>query len=421
VTPPIESSGGLDDADALICGTFCKKLGIEFGDNEAAYRAFQLPISHGGLGFRRYTTIASGAFLASVAASIHTMHPLFLNDVIDASRAHRIPSGTLFGHMRDAYDNLLIRGCDTDRARLVLKNSFAEFIDELATVGAEAVPRHFQNMLTALVETHTIANPPNSITDAERIQDRVRAQSAGAIHASAWLLAVPTGRTTTLRDSEFRTATRLRLDLPIPSRRAACNCGHTLTQSSADTHHFLLCPVVRNISLFARHERMVACVKSLASAAGVTIKTNVRDIARFGDNRQPDLELTGIDLRIITDVSISHPIQRRFLAAGNVIASVAATDMEERKARKYTNFAQEYDYKVIPFVLETYGASGRGVKQIIEELAEHAYDTFGTPQDEFTTLAWCAVSVALQAGNALALRNAISSARGRVPAAALDI
>jgi len=292
----------------------------------------------------------------------------------------------------------------------ILRDSFTAFLTDMQQSGA--APAHFQRILTAITEAYRLANPPESLSDDENTRDRVRRTSAGATHASAWLLALPDSPATTLTDHEYKTAVRLRLNIASPSQRKACACGHALDQSVADTHHFLLCNSVRNTSLFARHQRMVRCVQRLASAAGVTCALNVRDYNAVSDARQPDIELTGVNLRIISDISVTHPIQSRFLGAAGQ-PSIAAADMEERKARKYKDFARD-GYVVIPFVSETYGACAEGVGDILRALATHAFDSFGTVPADFMQHAWAAVSVALQSGNTQALRNAINKATGNV-------
>ena len=94
---------------------------------------------------------------------------------------------------------------------------------------------------------------------------------------------------------------------------------------------------------------------------------------------------------------------------------MAATQRAAAKLKKYQPaFASHKEgVSVIPFALETYGASDAGVARLISALTKHAEQLSNEDPLQFGVWAWHTVSVALQVGNALAIQSAASKCSTR--------
>jgi hypothetical protein len=75
----------------------------------------------------------------------------------------------------------------------------------------------------------------------------------------------------------------------------------------------------------------------------------------------------------------------------------AASDAQRLKHRKYDAECARHGWKMVPFVLETYGAKGAEARQLLQRLAPHSIDR---SPEEFLAHAERVLSVVLQVGNA---------------------
>ena len=102
-------------------------------------------------------------------------------------------------------------------------------------------------------------------------------------------------------------------------------------------------------------------------------------------------------LQIVGDVAITHPSASSVVVQASTRPLFAAGKREQQKYTKYKNRERD-GYSVVGFVFETYGAAGNGVRKVVKALAKHSPILGGL---EFTSYAMTALSIALQAGNAM--------------------
>jgi hypothetical protein len=232
--------------------------------------------------------------------------------------------------------------------------------------------------------------------------------------ASLWLMAIPTTAALKMADGEFRFAARHRLALPpmddLPPR---CPCG---TLATADHAH--QCKN-NGRARTLRHNLINRTLERLAAAARYTVTHEPRYYVPGAcdgdemDRQSPDCVLIGPHRTIAVDVSVVCPTGASYMRRAAATTLAAAAQREQLKLKKYSGLAQQEGLRLVPFVLESYGAFGRMALDLLGTMEAHAAEHH---QRFDVKDARQALSVALQRGNALvALQCCVTARLGRAP------
>jgi hypothetical protein len=126
---------------------------------------------------------------------------------------------------------------------------------------------------------------------------------------------------------------------------------------------------------------------------------------------KPDIFISTTKGTYMIDVSVTHPSPPSALRAECRNWGANARLRERQKHKKYDHLCKSNGRKLIPFVMESYGAIGSEAKNLISEIAEEA-DTLGVEaKASFRRWAINVVAVALQVGNARTHMNGASRVR----------
>lgn len=118
------------------------------------------------------------------------------------------------------------------------------------------------------------------------------------------------------------------------------------------------------------------------------------------DRRVPDLQtFMGIDHDIV-DVAIVHPGAPSY-ARRAALPLRTARNMERIKKNKYRDLGIEHKAKIVPFVVETYGAPGEEATKFVRRMAAFSEDQgVGLTRRQVFQQTMQRVAVAVQKGNA---------------------
>ena len=231
--------------------------------------------------------------------------------------------------------------------------------------------------------------------------------------ASCWLSTPPKEPQRQLSHQQFAVAVRNRLNLlPLPRGLPdACICSAKL---DANTHpsHLHWCKTVRSSGCTLRHNTVVNTVVALARAAGLAPVVEPRALPKTSDKgeppKRPDIMLYGTTDTLLVDVSLMHPLSPSYVSThpkndkdGTNHEQRIIRDREARKRRKYAPLAAKHDNgKVMPFVLDAYGAFGAGADDLIRWLAMAAVSNGCVARDaEYREMAYAWLAIAVQRGN----------------------
>ena len=245
------------------------------------------------------------------------------------------------------------------------------------------------------------------------IRRRTLLTANSTAHSSNWLTVLPTQPLYRMANASVRLAMRHRLGvLPYDSLlRDRCSC-RLRTALSDDPDHFHSCVNVRGNILTQRHNNLTQVLQDLALHAGfLTVRepnTHIRpaEIERLpadskGYNTHADLLLLRHDLKLYIDVAVTRPTNATLLTSSPTAVSTVPLYSTEKIARikhsKYDEIARVNDYRMIPFIVESYGGIGAEAMQLLHTLAAHCKEY--TPAD-FLQHAHNRISIALQSSNA---------------------
>ena len=247
--------------------------------------------------------------------------------------------------------------------------------------------------------------------------------------ASAWMTTPPLTSQPgyRIRDDEYRLAVRHRLgQLPYDDLRdefcIGCARRNITTPSLLDDpDHAHSCALQQGVSVRRRHDAIKQVLAELARSCGYHVEvephfpstivtrldpTTGRPTQTVSHtNERGDLLLLKNNVRLLIDVTVVRPTtlthrQRGTSTAGTHMQPLAAArNAEYRKHRTYDAECARHGWKMIPFVLESYGAKGREASSLLDRMANESTDDEKSA-GAFLTEANRRLSVALQVGNA---------------------
>jgi hypothetical protein len=238
--------------------------------------------------------------------------------------------------------------------------------------------------------------------------------------ASQWLTAIPTRAALKMGDSDFRYAVRHRLGMaPLDQLPLACPCG-TLVVT---TDHAHVCSHNKR-AWTVRHNGILRTLERLASAAGYVVQHEPgfaapvavggrqaaaiagADIVAAG--LRPDCLLIGAHKTVAIDVSVACPTAASYVKAAARTALATASVREATKLAKYDALCAEHGWRMVPFVMESYGAFGRRALDFLGTMLAYATEQY---QPFELKRARQELAVALQRGNAMVALQACVNAR----------
>jgi hypothetical protein len=413
--PPSCTMEGLRRFDEKIFDCVCRLLRVERAILPVeTVHLITATIRSGGLGFRRYTSIAYVAFLASAAMALHTIN-------IDQLRSFVGPNDeSMIAQLQRCHEILLENGL---RGTELIDQSFNGFMKTYKSI--ENVPDKLQKLWMSQIE----------LKEGERVRSRwssewlARVVASQQKNASRFLSLIPNCDELRLDNESMRAAVYVRLGLqPVPTLppNTVCVCQKKvpLAGPNAQPEHLLTCISLRKSTRYALHESVQRCVQRLSQLAIVQINITPRSDTIPKDQRRPDFSQDYYRTRIMSDVAVTHPPCRSRREAASKSGLAACGVLESIKRRSYKDKSALEGRQFIAFVVETLGGVGRQAQQIIRMMAREAEANHVMDAASFKGYAYNRLSIAIQRGVAECLRIGSLFARGirqiaRRPAAPL--
>ena len=184
-------------------------------------------------------------------------------------------------------------------------------------------------------------------------------------HASDWLLAPPiAGLGLALQSAQFRAALKFRLGMPLFSEAFPCPalsaagkvCGVEMDQFG---DHAICCH--HGTSLLFRHNNIRDIMGHAAKAAGLSAVVTEKKHQIEGSNEKPgDITVQqyhrGFALSAF-DVTISHPLQKKYIEVAMEEGGVAAQDAHDKKLQKSLAICGREGLHFVPLAWESLGGA----------------------------------------------------------------
>ena len=397
--------------DQQVIETACRLGNIEEDEiTEKIKEQLQLPVARGGFGLLSTSQLSLPAHFCSLLHVLRDLHSHFPSSPLDSSSSSLV--------------RFLNQMCGTLK-KIVNESDWRKIEDAISYHQANAnenelemnwngcitngPPPQLQHLLTTCLMNTAVHDLFKQSLARFTLSDRIRLAGCALPRASCWLTVAPTRVEYMMSSPVFTQAMRHRLGL-LPYRRLQstnCACDARVSFDS-DPSHFHSCALIRSRATTRRHNLIMSvlarCNRSLGRTVEWEPKDHQRPYAQF-DNRHADLLVHEHGQSAYIDVSIVHST-----APSNITAAAmheplyAVAKRQQAKTKKYAEIAQVNQYRMIPFIMETYGGFGNHAVDYMRRMEKAANefdpDSNDTAYFSFSDHLYNSLSVALQCGNA---------------------
>jgi Reverse transcriptase (RNA-dependent DNA polymerase) len=223
-------------------------------------------------------------------------------------------------------------------------------------------------------------------------------------HASDWLRAPPVpGLGLALGSDCFRTALKFRLGIPLfsePFRCAAVASSGSVCECQMDIYgdHALCCH--NGASLLFRHNSIRDILGHAARAAGLSAVVTEKKHQVEGSNAKPgDITVQHYHRGFTSsafDVTISHPLQKKYLDIAMTEAGVVAEHAHDKKLQKSLAVCQREGIHFVPLAWESTGGATETVHETIRKWTNMESARNGYPAYLIRRNLYSQISVSLQ-------------------------
>ncbi len=237
--------------------------------------------------------------------------------------------------------------------------------------------------------------------DAMTQAERARWLSITGPAASAWFTAIPADEDHKLSDRQFVTACRLRLGIQLFSNLPKrCYCHHKVDLKE-EPEHLLTCYRSSEMQTEMRHDGIKRIIRQQCKEIGLSVVDEPSNLLP-GSQLRPDLLVAGGDNKEIVDVSVTLPTAKSYVDIAAEAQLAAAHKRAADKAKKFEEMARHCRAKMVPFVVEVYGAMTNDTTQFIGRVANAAAKVYTAPDavDRIEHALKSAVAVQVQKGTA---------------------
>ena len=231
------------------------------------------------------------------------------------------------------------------------------------------------------------------------------------------MLATPDHKDTTLSNTAFHIAFRLRFALPpLTISVAQCRCRANYT---VDPWHSLSCHLERSTSHTRRHHHITTLVRHWADKCYAICSIQEPKGIDPNSHKRPDLLIEFPSQAYLLDISVRHPLAPSYVKHHPKPLDTA-TLAEKDKINKYKDIADGIGATFIPFICETTGGLGQLAETFSDHLLPSSDDPLFThhPRWDLKNHFFTSLGVCIQRGNAECVllaekRNEILSCRSR--------
>ena len=393
--PPTYTLQACIDFDKRILQTALRLLQIDPVQlSQVASTLLRLPLRSGGLGLRSTASVAPAAYLASIAASAHSIAS------VPRPRGPALHSASLLEHLKFSFGRLEVKNQNPNLA--VKLPTPSRFLPHFL----KQSPQHLQRTITTQLDKRLLS----SLHDLQSPKLTAHLTSLAQRSASLWLSTIPSRPEFVLHNDHFRLAARLRLSLPPCSGPPnSCACG----RSPLPVDHFLCCKLFRRRAVTDRHDSIANFLHHFLLDSGVVSELEPSASRRQTWDRRlrPDLRVY-LDQKLLLDVSIAHASADSSVTVAKRALGVAS-QREAQKSKKYHTLAQTEEAVFHPFVWESTGAVGKSASGVLDLISNFPLKQEFCDASPKATKAFLSRSLAIliQRGNARILQQGLDQSR----------
>ena len=347
-----------------------------------------LPLRMCGLGLSKPSAVAHGAYIAGFLAALQQLrkhkpeqavHLLGLFSGSEASEATTVKH--VIEELNNKWQQAVTAGLVRESGIFTIPTEADALAKCLDKKDEDLVQRKFSDVTQKIALAKLLRDKTLDEYDHARLRSL---QQEGAMEA---FNALPTERALTMSNNAF--ALRLAVVLGCKAtlklyedRRGACTCaacsspmpkGGTVPRSRGDQHLFTCRARGGHI---VRHDLIRNELYRMLQRAGFVAQLEPRAQYKGTGNGGPDIDVDGLGLtpdrpHAFVEVSVVHPGAAHTVSRAAQFDRYAADTRERQKVKDWKDTSEEHE--VIPAVLETYGAFGKGTLNLIRR-CQKAYE-----------------------------------------------
>ena len=389
--PPALTYDSIASFDDNILDVFQAKFDL-VDPNDEAKQQIQLPCRHSGLGLAAQSNVVHHAYWSAGIGTLEDMKFLFQDEDSFGDSDH-LP---FVNDMITSLNWLQAAGIPIAPAENAL---LPESID--GALQFYSTHEHTRNLQSALAN-HSATARFTSFKDALPQPSLARVLSASGPGAAAWLKVFPSEEYI-MPDTFFTLAVRLRLGIPLHNALPRfCTCREDMHARPA---HLLSCRYTRHAATSYTHDVIKFAIARICRLLHI----NAASEPKYCKGSRPDIDIFfDITDHILLDVSMINPSAKSYTHISHTALGAAAA-RERFKINYHKALAREEKAKIVPFVLESFGAFGESARKFISRLAAEAADnTKLYTRSEVHSMLVNTCSFLLQLGNARVIRNRVT-------------
>ena len=390
--PPSLLAPAANMHDSLTKSSFCALIGLQ-AITEEQWLQCTLPICRGGFGLSSVLDLSPPAFVAGWAHTMSQLHARLSSaeEKITQLLTSCIP-GSIGDNLKSACD-CLISLSDSDPSM--------DVVEKMTEMSKN--PAKLQHRLVTKIHESAVTT---AIDHACSKLSAARLHSLQGRGAGAWIDAIPSCGKLSMKPSEYRLATYIRLGMSMPfhSLITTCECGRSL---DSEGFHLLTCK--HGGGPVRMHNAVVAGWSDCFRDLDLHHKLEPRDRYVNTEDR-PDITVfdsqSGSTVEL--DISMAHPHSCDIITRAAKQEGDAAEYREKKKKAKYDkeHLANGRSSSCIPIVFERFGHWGGKASEYLNALAGLSRDDEGRKNPaEFRGLWRKRFSVLIQTWNTRVILN----------------
>ena len=347
-----------------------------------------LPLRMCGLGLSKPSAVAHGAYIAGFLAALQQLRKhkseqaAHLLALFDSETTGATSVKHVIDELNSKWQRAVTAGLIRESGVFTIPTEADDLAKCLDKKDEDLVQRKFSDVTQKIALATLLRDKALDEYDRARLRSL---QQEGAMEA---FNALPTERALTMSNNAF--ALRLAVVLGCKAtlklyedRRGACTCaacmpkGGTLPRSRGDQHLFTCRARGGHI---VRHDLIRNELYRMIQRAGFVAQLEPRAQYKGTGNGGPDIDVDGLGMtadrpHAFVEVSVVHPGAAHTVSRAAQFDRYAADTRERQKVKDWKDTSEEHE--VIPAVLETYGAFGKGTLNLIRRCQKAYEDRLG--------------------------------------------
>jgi hypothetical protein len=345
VTSPTAFHNTAADFDNNIIISAMNKLGVDY--DQAVEMQLRLPVKCGGWGLYSYQHLHYISYLSSLITTIqHDQLHIFTYDSFSVQQRNIVES--LIKHINQ---QLIHINAQKDNKHIQIPASLESLLEHI----------HLHpNYGTYIYNTYKHFMLVNNIRIFRELISNNYYENITHRKASAWVNAIPTTRQSYIGDNTYRTAARMRMQLPPIRYMATFNyCSVCNTEIDNGLYHLLHCKKNTSTKYYTiqRHDTIKYLLNSYMHKIGLQSQVEPTDLSSESNSR-PDIIFHNGDIETLIDVCIVDTSAPSYVHQHptNVLNNRATSKTTNANSMLSSHTCMDTTRKqFIPFILSTHG------------------------------------------------------------------